>query len=60
MVTPAVAGAASASLAGPGVREGENLPVFHDPDFVAAFDHAQGEGLTVDVLRNADCTRGRR
>lgn len=48
----AVAGTAWASLAGPGVREGKNISVFHDSDFVAAFGYAPGEDLTVDVFRN--------
>lgn len=48
----AVATTAWASLTGPGVREGKNISVFHDSDFVAAFGYVPGEDLTVDVFRN--------
>lgn len=52
LVTLAVAGTGWASLAGPGVREGRNISVFHGSDFIAAFGYAPGEDLTVDVFRN--------
>jgi hypothetical protein len=44
---------ASASLTGVGVRDGANITVFHNIDFVAVFGYgAVGDPITVDVIRN--------
>ena len=42
---------ALAMPAGPGVRDGKNITVFGNLDFIAAFGYRVGEQLTVDVYR---------
>jgi hypothetical protein len=36
---------------GPGIRDGKNVTVFHNLDFVAVFGYEVGEQLTVEVFR---------
>lgn len=48
---PTLAQPAPAQPTGPGVRDGKNISVFHNLDFVAAFGYESGERLTVDVYR---------
>jgi hypothetical protein len=38
----------------PGVADGHNITVFHNIDFVAVVGYAQGEELTVQVVRNGN------
>ena len=50
-----LSGAATASAAidpaGPGVRPGKNVTVFHNIDFVSAGGHTGGEHVQVDLIR---------
>jgi hypothetical protein len=50
-----LSGAATASAAidpaGPGVRPGKNVTVFHNIDFIAASGHRVGEDVQVDIVR---------
>ena len=51
-----LSGAATASAAidpaGPGVRPGKNVTVFHNIDFIAASGHRVGEDVQVDIVRD--------
>jgi hypothetical protein len=47
----ATAGTASAAVGPQGIRDGKNITVFHNIDFVAAFGHSGGDDVRVDVLR---------
>ena len=42
---------ASAALTPTGIRDGHNITVFHNIDFVATFGHQVGTPLTVEVFR---------
>lgn len=42
----------SAMQTGDGIREGKNVAVFHNLDFVAAFGYTLGTPMTVEVFRN--------
>lgn len=48
---PTLAQPAPAQPTGPGVRDGKNIGVFHNLDFIAAFGYPVGEKLTIDVYR---------
>jgi hypothetical protein len=47
----AATSSAQAAVGPAGIRDGRNITVFHNIDFVAAFGHAPGEAVQVDVVR---------
>lgn len=52
VLSVALAASSSALPTGPGVRDGKNITVAHNIDFVAVFGYTVGDPMTVEVFRN--------